>query len=113
MEENHGRLPAEYVSLAGIHNLPSGPYYKDDTAKFAHGSREAQEWFLRLSKEDVERLEYSIRVGFWVQTGLKWGRWGCYAFTGGLSAALAAGEKLEKLSSMMSGALSSLQGLFL
>lgn len=110
MEDTRQRLPVEHPHSPG--HYPAGPYYKDDKAQFTHASIGAQEWFLRLSKEDVELLEYSVRVGFWVRTGLKWGRWSAYAFTAGLSGALVVGEKLQKLSGMISDILSNLQGLF-
>jgi hypothetical protein len=90
----------------------AGPYFKSDKAEFHHAGKEAQEWFLRLDAKDVAAQEYAAKLGFWVQTALKWARWGFWAFTGGLSAALAAGENLQKLPGKISAALSAIRGLF-
>lgn len=89
----------------------AGPYIKKDKAEFHHASREAQEWFLRLDPEDVGKIVYAAKLGFWVQTGLRWARWAFWAFTSGLAGALLIGERLQKLGGMISDALSVVRGL--
>lgn len=89
-----------------------GPWVKSDKAEFHHAGREAQEWFLRLDKSDVEKIEYAQRLSFWVQTALKWAWRAWWAFTIGLGAAVAAGENLQKLPGTISGVISTIRGLF-
>jgi hypothetical protein len=91
---------------------PNGPYAKQDRAEFHHADEEAQKWFLRLDSEEVHLLRGAARLIYWGQQGAKWGQRLFWCFTGGLAAALTAGENLQKLPATISGVLSTLRGLF-
>lgn len=89
-----------------------GPWVATDKAEFHHGGKEAQEWFLRLDKSDVEKIEYATALGSSVRSVMKWARRGWWAFTIGLAGALTAGENLQKLPGMISGVISAIRGLW-
>jgi len=72
----------------------------------------AQQWFLRLDQADVEAVQYAVKLGSWVRSGVKWALRAFWFFTAGLTAALTIGENLQKLPGMISGTLSALRGLF-
>lgn len=113
MARKFGRRPEE--TGAGYAASPSGemgPWTRADKAEFHHAGREAQEWFLRLDASDVARMEYAQKLSFWVQTALKWAWRGWWAFTIGLSGAVAAGDNLQKLPATISGVISAIRGLF-
>ena len=88
-----------------------GPWTKVDRAEFYHAGTTAQQWFLRLDKQDVEAVQYAVKVGSWVRSVIKWGRRAFWFFTAGLGAALTAGENLQKLPGMISSTLYALRGL--
>jgi hypothetical protein len=103
-----GAAPPELECLAG----GMGPYIKSDKAEFHHASKEAQEWFLRLSKQDVALVEASLSLTSLALSVKKWAWRLFWAFTSGLVAVLGAGEKLAKLPETISGALSGLSRAF-
>ena len=102
-----GALPPGLSDLSG----ELGPWTSADRAEFYHAGTHAQQWFLRLDQEDVEAVQYAVRVGSWVRSAIKWGLRAFWFFTAGLGAALTIGENLQKLPGMISGTLSALRGL--
>ncbi|MCG5247992.1 hypothetical protein [Methylorubrum extorquens] len=60
----------------------------------------------------MEAVQYAVKLGSWVRSGVKWGLRAFYFFTAGLTAALTIGENLQKLPGMISGTLSAIRGLF-
>jgi hypothetical protein len=114
MARKYGRRPEEIA--AGLDRMSCaagelGPWISSDKAEFHHAGKEAQEWFLRMDAKDVAAQEYAAKLGFWVQTALKWAWRLWWAFTGGLAAAVLAGENLQKLPGTISGVISTIRGL--
>lgn len=104
--------PDDLLSIAHkLRSGESGPWSKADRAEFYHAGTEAQQWFLRLDPEEVELLRASGQFIYWGRQGLKWVKRLFWCFTGGLSAALMAGENLQKLPGVISGMIFTLQGL--
>ncbi|MCP1544531.1 hypothetical protein PUR23_19590 [Methylorubrum populi] len=60
----------------------------------------------------MEAVQYAVKLGSWVRSGVKWALRAFWFFTAGLTAALTIGENLQKLPGMISGTLSALRGLF-
>lgn len=69
-----------------------------------------QEYLIRLDPKDLEELKWAARLGFWVRWTLRGAKFAVWAFTGGVAAALIAGENLHKLIGMISSAITALQG---
>lgn len=100
-------MPPELDCLAG----ELGPWTKPDRAEFYHAGMEAQQWFLRLDKEDVQAVQYAVKLSIWVRSAVKWAHRAFWFFTAGLGAALTIGENLQKLPGILSGIISALRGL--
>lgn len=112
MARNIRRRPEDTgPAYMGVPAGELGPWIKSDKAEFHHAGKDAQEWFLRLDAKDVAAQEYAAKLGFWVRTALLWGRRLFWAFTGGLAAAVLAGENLQKLPGTISGVISTIRGL--
>ena len=89
-----------------------GPWLKADRAEFYHAGVEAQQWFLRLDKEEIGLLRGGAKLVSFLRSVRKWALRLFWFFTSGLVAALTAGEKLAKLPETISGALSGLTQAF-
>jgi hypothetical protein len=114
MARKFGRRPEEIAAGLDRMSCPAGelgPWIKSDKAEFHHAGIEAQEWFLRLDKADVLKIEDAAKLVSSVRTAQKWAWRLWWAFTGGLSAAVLAGENLQKLPGMISGVISLIRGL--
>lgn len=97
--EDGAEVPEELQSLSG----PFGPYVRRDKVEFHHLGKEAQEWLLRMSAEDVADQKGAVSDYKFRQAVRKWALRIFWAATTGFGAVYVAGERLLKFLQFIGG----------
>ena len=97
--QDGAEIPDELQSLAG----PFGPYVRQDKVEFHHLGKEAQEWLLRMSAEDVADQKGAVSDYKFRQAVRKWALRVFWAATTGFGAVYVAGERLFKFLQFIGG----------
>jgi hypothetical protein len=100
----------ELLEMAATQQGTNGPYDKSVRVTFDMLHVKVQDFLLRIDEKDLEDLQWAIKLGFWGRWAIKGLKYVAYAFTGGLAAAVLAGENFSKLIAMISNAVSVLRG---